>query len=142
MENPAKALFSLVSYSFVKASLDLRGIPQSCEFTIAFNPSGEYRQDKGEFLLKLECIVGYESSGENIQVVNVILEAVFKFKEAIAFENIPSYFYSNSMAIVFPYVRAFVGTLSLQANVRPIVLPTLNISALNEALKNKTTVVR
>ncbi|MBQ2321387.1 MAG: protein-export chaperone SecB, partial [Bacteroidales bacterium] len=44
----------------------------------------------------------------------------------------------NSVAIIFPYIRAFVSTISLQANVNPIVLPTINLTGLTGELKRQT----
>lgn len=41
------------------------------------------------------------------------------FESARTLEDIPDYFYANSIAILFPYVRAFVSTVSLQANIPP-----------------------
>ncbi len=64
--------------------------------------------------------------------------AIFEFEDKINFEDIPSYFYINSIAILFPYVRAFVSTVTLQANIPPIVLPTMNISSLGKPLKEST----
>ena len=60
---------------------------------------------------------------------------------AVQIADIPEYFYPNSLAIVFPYVRAFVSTITLQANMQPVVLPTINLMGLTEELKEKTTVI-
>lgn len=51
----------------------------------------------------------------------------------------PSYFYRNSIAIVFPYIRAFISTVTLQANIPPIILPTMNLTSLEIPLKQNTT---
>lgn len=59
----------------------------------------------------------------------------------ITIADIPEYFYPNSLAIVFPYVRAFVSTITLQANVQPVVLPTINLMGITEELKEQTTVI-
>ena len=53
-------------------------------------------------------------------------------------EEIPGFFYPNSLAIIFPYVRAFVSTITLQANVHPVMLPTLNLIGLTEELRSNT----
>lgn len=42
------------------------------------------------------------------------------------------------MAILFPYIRAFVSTVTLQANVMPILLPTVNLSSLESRLRENT----
>ena len=68
-------------------------------------------------------------------MVHVACVAEFVLSE----EAITNYFYANSIAIVFAYVRAFVSTLSLQANIgAPIVIPTLNLVALRDRLEKDT----
>ena len=64
--------------------------------------------------------------------------AEYSFQKEIEFADIPPYFYSNSIAILFPYVRAFISNLSLQANFPPMILPTMNLSDLGEELKAHT----
>ena len=67
---------------------------------------------------------------------------VFGFTEPIELSEIPDFFYPNCMAIVFPYVRSFLSTLSLQANVPPIILPIINFSDLQGVLKRNTKEVK
>lgn len=132
-----KAIFSLIDYSIVKAILNLEDIPTECTFELDFSPSGIYEQKEGRYNLFL---VFKAKCNNNIEAVNIQVKAIYQFKESLDINEIPSYFYSNSIAIIFPYVRAFVSTITLQANVTPILLPTLNISALEDVLKNNTTV--
>lgn len=131
-----EAAFSLINYSIVKAILDLENLPIGSTFNLDFNPSGVYEQNSGKYTL---CLT-FQAKCENIEAVNIKIIAVYQFKKTLGFNDIPSYFYSNSIAIIFPYIRAFVSTLTLQANVVPIMLPTLNISALENVLRNNTTV--
>ena len=74
-------------------------------------------------------------------VAEVSCEAIFTFNAQVTIDEIPDYFYPNSIAILFPYIRAFVSTMSLQANVQPIMLPTINLTGLTEELKKQTQVV-
>lgn len=72
-------------------------------------------QDKKKypFSMNLE-IVGYFSvSGENAAIEN---------------------FKSNAVAILYPYARALVSTYTSNANIAPLILPTINV---NQFLKNK-----
>lgn len=130
-----EAVFSLKSYSIVKATLNLEEIPNECTFELDFKPSGEYNSDNGCFTLSLVFRAIY--NGE-VEAVNIKVIAAYQFKDILKLDEIPSYFYSNCIAIVFPYVRAFVSTITLQANVTPIMLPTLNISALEDVLRKHT----
>lgn len=132
-----EAAFSLINYSIIKAMLNLEDIPNECTFDLDFSPSGIYKQNDRQYTLFLIFKAKY---GNNIEAVNIKLKAIYQFKESLSFDEIPSYFYSNSIAIIFPYIRAFVSTITLQANIAPIVLPTLNISALENVLKSRTDV--
>ena len=42
----------------------------------------------------------------------------------------------NSLAIMFPYLRSYITSLTAQPGVTPIVLPPMNIVAMVEAMKN------
>lgn len=132
-----EAVFSLKSYSFVRATLNLEDIPAECTFDLDFDPSGVYDLGSGCYTLSLVFKAKYDN---DIEAVNIKVVATYQFKEILKLDEIPPYFYSNSIAIIFPYIRAFVSTITLQANVSPIMLPTLNISALEDVLRSNTTV--
>ena len=87
------------------------------------------------FDVKVEC------KNTGTEVINVSCVALFSFGSPVTVAEIPEFFYPNSLAIVFPYIRAFVSTISLQANVTPVVLPTVNLMGLTEDLKKQTTVI-
>lgn len=133
-----QATFKLDSYQFIKASLDFN-IPNEAELNISFNPRGVFKQIDSCYELDFDVTV--ECKETESVVVDISCKAFFTFNDKITFEQIPDYFYPNSLAILFPYVRAFVSTISLQANVHPIVLPTINLMGLTEELKDKTTVI-
>lgn len=130
--------FSLKTYKFSKASLDFN-IPNNANLTVSFNPIGTYSQSTGVYHLYFDVLV--ECKETNSNVIKVTCEASFEFNQSLKLEEIPVFFYPNSLAILFPYVRAFVSTLSLQANVRPVMLPTINLMGLTETLRKNTSVV-
>lgn len=133
-----KAAFKLDSYQFTKASLDFN-IPNEAELNISFTPKGTFDQKASRY--KLSFDVKVECKETDSVVINISCEAFFSFSGEITIEEIPDYFYPNSLAILFPYIRAFVGTISLQANVHPVMLPTINLMGLTEELKRQTTVI-
>lgn len=135
MEN---ATFKLDYYHFTKAFLDF-SIPDNAELNISFFPQGVFHVKEARYELIFEVKV--ECNENQTEVVRVSCEASFSFAGKITVSEIPEYFYPNSLAIIFPYIRAFVSTMSLQANVRPVVLPTVNLMGLTEQLKSRTQVV-
>lgn len=129
-----KALFAFRHYSFLRAELNLKNLPENATFSLDFAPKGVYDEENGFF----ELTMLFKAKVRNRNVVLVECNSVYEFKDHIRLEEIPSYFYPNSIAILFPYIRSFVSTLTLQANVQPIILPTMNLTGLQDLLKKNT----
>ena len=136
--NNKEVAFRLDNYKFTKATLNF-DIPKDAEFVISFKPSGKFKEEEGTYALSFDTIVNCKETDTIIVEVSCI--AQFSFKDKIKFEEIPDFFYPNSLAILFPYIRAFVSTLSLQAHSSPIILPTVNLMGLTEKLRDNTSVV-
>lgn len=130
------AKFSLVNYRFDQVVLKLDKLQPKTSFDIDFDPSGLFNDETKTFYLTFVFSAKNENTSD--EVINVRCLAEFSFSELNGFEDIPAYFYNNSIAILFPYIRAFVSTLTLQANIPPILLPTLNLSGLKEQLMKNT----
>lgn len=131
------AIFQLDSYHFKKASINFN-IPEKATLNIDFRPSGKLLIKKSEYILTFQVLVNCKETASI--VVDAVCEATFQFSSPIAKDELPDYFYPNSLAIVYPYVRAFVSTITLQANIRPIVLPTINMLGFQSQLQENTTV--
>lgn len=109
------------------------GVP----LNLTFFPSGIYNKAERKFYLKF--VFSATQNEDNKQIVKVFCDAEFEFKDSLDFDEIPDYFYPNSLAIVFPYVRSFVSAVTLLANIpTPILIPTLNLTALKDELKAST----
>lgn len=130
-----EAAFKLIEYKFNHVMLDMTAIDTKEPLGLNLIPSGCFISSQKSF--ELDFLFTADSAGK--RVVKVNCKASFVFNDVEALEDIPAFFYSNSIAIVFPYVRAFISTLTLQANYSPIVLPTMNLSDLNEMLKRNVT---
>ena len=132
-----KALFSLENYFFNKVNIDFDAHIAD-ELQIDFNPSGVFRKTESDSQYELKIIFSAIDKDSKKQMVQIECYAIFQFATKIDFTEIPSYFYGNCIAIVFPYIRAFISTITLQANFHPLVLPTMNLSSLAEPLKENT----
>ena len=137
MDNVA---FRLVRYWFEEAQFHLSNVPGEKKINIDFQPSGIYQKDKGLYDLSFVFVAWENNKTQENFAIKVKCNAVFQFNGAIGIDEIPAFFYPNSIAIVFPYIRAFVSTLTLQANVQPLLLPTINLSSLQETLRKNTEV--
>lgn len=127
--------FSLESYRFTRASFNF-DIPSQAHLGVDFNPRGEYSAQEGTYELCFDVTITCDET--DTKVIQITCVANFRFNKPLKLEDIPTFFYPNSLAILFPYVRAFVSTLSLQANVRPVMLPTINLMGLTDRLRAQT----
>lgn len=130
-----KAAFSLKKYRFEKVNIDFTK-RISNEIGLSFDPKGKFNSKNSTF--ELTIIFNAFNDEPDRAFVSVLCRSTFEFDQEIDFNEIPSYFYTNSIAIIFPYIRAFISNITLQANIPPIILPTMNLSSLNEPLKQNT----
>lgn len=95
------------------------------DLRIAINPKGLYSKHNKSFDLELDLRV--ESEDKNLSI-NVIGIASFEFKEQLD-GNPSSYFMTNAPAIAFPYLRAYISSLTAQSGIEAVILPTINLSS-------------
>jgi len=105
------------------------------KFKIDLTPSGKYIKKLKQFRLNLEVRVYDEKSFEAI----IKTQSLFEFKEDVNESEIGTYFYVNSSAIIFPYIRAYISALTALSGLKTITIPTMNLTGLGEKLKRKTT---
>lgn len=74
---------------------------------------------------------------------NIKLEGlgIFEFKEFAEGEDLSDYFYTNAPAILFPYVRAYIATVTALSGLEAVNLPTLNLVGMKDNLINNTKVL-
>ncbi len=108
------AAFSLENYQFDKVSIDLEN-HLSKELALDFNTSGVYFSDTLKY--ELTFLVSLFNDDSEKTFVKVRCKGIFVFENLNSFEDIPDYFYKNSIAILFPYLRAYLSLVTTQANV-------------------------
>lgn len=131
-----KAAFSIINYQFDKVLIDLSN-HNSNDLSLSFNTSGIYYNENQNF--ELRFIVKVTQKADENPFAEISCKGTFKFENIESYENIPEFFYRNSIAILFPYVRAYLSLVTTQANVPGIILPTLNLSNLEAELRRNTT---
>lgn len=131
MEEAKKASFQFDSFQINRSLIEVSD-PESSELSIAFNPAGKLDYENGEFYLFLDIRV--QSANKEI-LVELNSTARFKF-ENILRERLPSFLYNNAPAILFPYLRAHITTLTSLSGMQPIILPTMNLQSLRSELES------
>jgi preprotein translocase subunit SecB len=130
-----KATFQITSYQFDKVIIDLNNHTTN-ELSLSFGTNGIYTNANNTF--ELHFVVKVANRGTDAPFAEISCKGNFKFENISSFEQIPEFFYRNSIAILFPYVRAYLSLVTTQANVPGIILPTLNLSNLEAELRTNT----
>lgn len=109
------------------------------DINIEFNPKAVVYESETKFVLDLDVQIIEENEKF---LINLATVSTFTYDKSIPLENyINSLFIINAPAIVFPYLRAFISTLTLQSGMPPLVLPTLNLTGIGENLKRNIQVL-
>jgi len=141
MENTKRASFSIDKYHFSQVHIDMENRNSDSLF-VYFDPSGVFFENKKEFILSFIFSAFSSKEDGKAPFIQIKCEGNFKFQDVDSIDDIPEFFYRNSIAILFPYVRAYISMVTNQANIPQIMLPTLNLSALEKPLKENTKVIK
>ncbi len=119
---------------FVKESniiLNQQGDPK---IQVNFYPKGYIFKSLHQFHLEVALEIKEETNKFSIRIVAV---AVFEFDENADLENYKTgFFVLNAPAIMFPYIRAYISSLTALSGLFTVTLPTFNLTTMGEALKN------
>lgn len=134
MKTPASA-FKFVSF-IIEESWFKQKPGKKEKFELSILPKGTLHKTKKIF--QLDLFVEVTESNENLNA-KIHAIGIFNFKGVVNKEELKTYFFLNAPAIVFPYVRAHVATLSaLSGSGELINLPPLNIASLRKELEENT----
>lgn len=134
-----KAAFNIKEYRFEKFTLNLANHSDK-ELDIKFETTGRFKESTSEFELTFRSIIFSKGNEEN-NFVDVTCKGLFGFENVSGLDEIPDFFYRNSIALLFPYLRAYVSIVTTQANVPGVILPTYNLSSLADILKSQTSTI-
>ncbi|MFD0750610.1 protein-export chaperone SecB [Mucilaginibacter calamicampi] len=101
------------------------------------NPSGTIDDTNKVFKLTLNVYI--KDSNESFDIKITAL-GFFEFKLVRSVESLSNYFYTNAPAIIFPYIRAYISSITALSGLKAINLPVMNLSSLKEDLKANTSV--
>ena len=123
--------FRFKGYKITHSELNISGEQsENTEYSIGINAKGKAETDN--FILTLDVSI---SSNDNSIDANVVVEGTFNFNKEISKEILNSLFCANAPAIMFPYVRAYISTLTALSGIDTVVIPTLAMTPLGEEIK-------
>ncbi len=126
--------FRFIEYRIKKSLIEINGDPKCRNIGVDFIPSGTIYYNESKFVLTLQTNI-MDDKGE--LKIEVLSEGVFEFKNNTAEKDLDGFFYTNASAILFPYIRAYIATLTTLSG-EPIVMPTMNLINLRDELRKNT----
>ena len=90
--------------------------------------------EENKLIIELSSIIFPNAVTQNYPFeMEVVLKGFFSIDSADNNVDI-SFFKTNAVAILFPYLRAIVSSYTANANIAPVILPAMNI---NEYIRKK-----
>ncbi len=128
--------FQFKGFLIKRSLIELKEGTPSSKLSISFSPKGLIKPKESTFQLTLGVKIEDEN---NTLLIDITAESDYIFDSEVDKETLKNLFYINAPALLFPYIRAYISTLTNLSGIKPITLPTLNLSALGSELQNNTT---
>ena len=106
------------------------------EFSFEFVPTGKIYPALGQFELYLDLKVREKNDLLTIDIKTVSY-FIYEEKGSLA-DN--KFFTTNAPAIAYPYIRAYIATLTAQSGIGTITMPTMNLTPLGDVLRGSISV--
>ena len=130
--------FQFRGFQIIRSLIERNDKNASKKVSLDFLPKGFINKTESNFQLHLDVRIEDENKAFKIEIT-AIANYVFEKKESL--DALNKFFFINAPALLFPYLRAYISTLTNLSGFEPVNLPTLNMSMLGEDLEKNTTVV-
>lgn len=134
-----RAKFNFDNFKVIRTLVDLESYSQNSENPISskINIKGIQNRDEKTFQLDLALMI--EDTDSTLKI-KVFTRSQFHYESDL--ENLLDFFSKNAPAIVFPYIRSYITTLTaISGLTNPITIPTINLTDECNCLKNNILVI-
>lgn len=135
MEEAIKSAFKFERYRILRSVIIRKADETPKSLQIGFEPKGTHFKEENRFELSLG--VRIEDEDKSL-IIEVDASATYLIEGEVSDKMLRSFFYLNAPAILFPYIRAYIATLTTLSGMAPINLPTLNLTQLAPELERNT----
>lgn len=127
--------FQFKGFKIIRSLIERNENEPSKKISLGFTPDGIINVKDSNFQLNLGVKIEDENKSFKIEIDAV---ANYSFQNKEGLENLEDLFFVNAPALLFPYLRAYISTLTNLSGFEPINLPTLNMTGLGKDLKENT----
>ncbi len=117
--------FKFKGYRITKSDISIKpdgDINQ--KLNISFSGKNQ-KAENSVYILDLRTSITNEDNSIDI---NIDMRGFFEFDEGLSPNNQEMFFNGSAPAIMFPYIRAAISTITGISGIAPIVLPTINFA--------------
>lgn len=120
-----KSQLQFKGYKINKSNINIKDGDISAQFNIEIDRDSVLLEDGKTMNVFIKTTI----SDDN-ELVNIFVEMVGYFEFDSKIDEVTKDIFTkvSAPAILFPYVRAYIGALSSLSGINPIVLPTLNLA--------------
>lgn len=128
------AKFRFTGFKIPHSEINLKDYSSksSQDYTIKISAEGKIVNDSN-FILQMRIAVNNKDNSVDIKTD---LVGNFEFDKELTEKALNSFFCANAPAIMFPYVRAYITSLTALSGIDAVIIPTLNVTQLGEEIKN------
>lgn len=120
------AKFRFKGYRIIESHIVTNTEEQTSQnLNVEFEQTVGVNEEEHNMRLEMTANISDENKVLNIKVK---AQGFFEFETDLKPEEKDIFFRTSAPAILFPYVRAYITTLSSLSGVKPVILPTLNMS--------------
>lgn len=123
-----KSSFQFNGFKVIKSLIEIKG-QGSEELKLEIEPKATLNNQVNVFTLEMKVVIVDETGNIKIEI---IVEGEYSIAQRD--ENLKPFLFTNAPAILFPYVRSYITSLTALSGTSPIILPTMNLSSLKERL--------
>lgn len=124
-----KSGFQFNGFKVIKSLIEIKG-QGSEELNLEIEPKAILNNQEDIFILEMHVVVIDKTGNINIEI---IVEGEYNIVHRD--ENLKSFLLTNAPAIIFPYIRAYITSLTALSGTTTITLPTMNLKGLKEKLE-------
>ncbi|MGM0532516.1 MAG: protein-export chaperone SecB [Bacteroidota bacterium] len=108
--------FQFKDFNIIRSLIERKEGESSKKISLGFAPKGIINKEDSSFRLQLGVKIENENKTFNIEIEAV---ANYNFENKIALDNLNNLFFVNAPALLFPYIRAYISTLTNLSGFEP-----------------------
>lgn len=137
MEKLKISKFQFTDFKIIKSYFEMgeEDNGNGYNFSLTFSPKGLIDKQNSSFEIELGVLIEEENKKFKAEIIS---KGKYIFDNELDADSLDKFIYINAPALIFPYIRAFISALTTLSGLKPINLPTLNLSHIGPELKENT----